>query len=242
MPGAGAEGLRGSEELLVGVGSQQPGSLSPAGPAGLPTTAQPVPNPSLPARSFQSQPLDCLKRTQTVSLRSLFFPPAPGGGPDLVQEFPWRAETSIGTPLPAPPGDVPARRGSPPAPFAPVPTSVSPLASHDTTPATIPPGPLSLSKRRSRHSPSLGLPSPDFGGQPHASPLPWLPAPHLQAGSGTNRPVWFGTSCSPPPPWHIFFPPFRAAAKAEALLVPNSGVHLPKPRHRQWGHLPLSCP
>lgn len=41
--------------------------------AGLPTQGTAVPNPSLPASSLQSQPLHCLKRTQSVSLESVLF-------------------------------------------------------------------------------------------------------------------------------------------------------------------------
>lgn len=37
-----------------------------------------------------------LKGHKVFLSRACFFPPAPGGGPDLVREFPWRAETSNG--------------------------------------------------------------------------------------------------------------------------------------------------
>lgn len=133
----------------------------------------------------------------------------------------------------------------PTGPFAPLPTSVRPLIRNSTTWATASLCPPSLSKHDSWQTPSLTLilVGSFMQAAPASALLPSLPAPqpgHLQACSGTNCLAWFGASCSPLPPQHIFFP-FTAAVKEEALFVPNSSVHFPKPRRRQWGHLPLSC-
>lgn len=154
------------------------GSLFPKGPAGWASHCA----KSLPAWFFQSQPLDCLKRTQAVSLQSLFFSPGSGGGLDLIQEFPWRAETSSSTPCQPP---SPTWRGSPPAPSAPA-SGMTHLW-------------LQL----------VWVPQPfptTTAGRPHL----WH-SPALVLGAASFQPIhkcppWFGSSCSSLPPQHILFP------------------------------------